>query len=234
MIKADWARFRDSAAMARKVAADVAFLITSAIRSRGVATLAVAGGKTPVPAFRALAGYKLDWSAVTLLPTDDRLVAVDDPLSNAGLIRAHFGATGAIVLTLVDGPVNDPAAAGRAANEKLQTLRWPLDLVWLGMGKDGHTASILPGPDFEATLDAPPTQYACGVVPNPLPKEAPVARVTLTPAALINTRTLILTISGDRKRAVAETALQRGSLSATAIGQVLASTDVPIRIYWSQ
>jgi 6-phosphogluconolactonase len=219
--------------MAAKVASEVASLVASAISSRGYAALAVAGGKTPIPALRALAEYELDWSAVTMLPTDDRLVAVNDPLSNAGLIRKLFDPTGAIVMTLVDDPASNPETAGRAANEKLQTLQWPLDLVWLGMGEDGHTASILHGPDFKAALDAPATQYACGVLPDPLPKEAPVARVTLTSTALVSTRALMLTISGDRKRAVAEEAIQQGSLSTTAIGQVLALTDVPIQIFWS-
>jgi 6-phosphogluconolactonase len=233
MIDANWTKFSDRAEMGRKVASDVASFIASATRSRGIANLALAGGKTPVPAFRALARHNLDWSAVTLLPTDDRLVSVNDPLSNAGLIRAHFGRTGTAMIALVDDWTNDAETAGRVANEKLQTLRWPLDLVWLGMGEDGHTASILRGPDFETALNAPRTQYACGVVPDPLPKEAPVARVTLTRAALVNTRLLMLTISGDRKRAVAETAMREGPLSPTAIGRVLAAADVPVRVFWS-
>jgi 6-phosphogluconolactonase len=233
MVRADWTKFGSMAEMATRVAAEVASLIKTAISSKGFATLAVAGGKTPVPALRELARYELDWSAVTMLPTDDRLVSVDDPLSNAGLIRNLFGPTGAIVLTLVDDPASSPAAAGRTANKRLQTLSWPLDLVWLGMGEDGHTASILRGPDFEAALDAPATQYACGVLPDPLPKEAPVDRVTLTSRALVNTRALMLTINGDRKRAVAEQAIHQGSQSTTAIGQVLALADVPIQIFWS-
>jgi 6-phosphogluconolactonase len=229
----EWRMFDDPAAMARRVADDVQSIIRSAIGVRGAAVIALPGGATPVPAFAELARRDLDWTLVTLLPTDDRLVPIGDPLSNAGLIRTHFGAAGASLLTLFDGE-QGVVAAGRSADRKLGTLRWPLDLVWLGMGEDGHTASILPGPDFEAALNGPGERRACGVIPDPLPPEAPVARVTLTREAIVDTRSLMLTITGDRKRAVAERAIEEGTRSSLAIGRVLASARVPVQIYWSR
>ena len=228
---ARWRRFDDAAAMAFQVADDVQSIIRSAIEARGSAFIALPGGGTPVPIFAELAAREIQWPLVTLLPTDDRLVPIDDPLSNAGLIRTWFGATGARLLTLFDGSGSGDDA-GRAADRKLRTLRWPLDLVWLGMGEDGHTASILPGPDFAAALSGRTTRLACGVTPDPLPAEAPVARVTLIRAALVATRSLILTITGEKKRAVAEQAIKDGSLSSLAIGRVLGSAPVSAEIYW--
>lgn len=217
--------------MASQVADDVQSIITSAIEAYGSAVLAIPGGKTPVPIFQELASRKLDWSRVTLLPTDDRLVPIDHPLSNAGLIRTYFGSTDAILLTLYeDGKGAD--AAGRSANKTLRALRWPLDLVWLGMGEDGHTASILPGPDFETALNGPSEHRACVVTPDPMPTEAAVARVTLKRRALVATRFLMLTITGDRKRAVAEQAIRDGAASILAIGRVLNSASVPTEIFW--
>jgi len=225
--------FDDAAAMAPRVADDVQAIMRSAIAARGSALVALPGGRTPVPIFAELARRELDWPLLTLLPTDDRLVPLGDPLSNAGLIRAHFGGTGARLLTLVDGST-DADEAGRSADEKLRAVRWPLDLVWLGMGKDGHTASILPGPDFDAALDGLPGRRACGVTPDPLPAEAPVARVTLTLPALVETRSLMLTINGEEKRAVAEQATEEGRSSKLAIGRVLASARGPLTIYSSR
>jgi 6-phosphogluconolactonase len=231
MFEGDWRKFDDREVMAQRVAAYVEALIRSAIAARGSATLALAGGETPVPAFRALAEADLPWSRITLLPTDDRLVAADDPLSNIGLIRRCFGATAATTKMLADVSDGDPVAAGDRANARLDSLDWPLDLVWLGIGEDGHTASILPGPDFETALTT--ERRACGVVPDPMPKDRAAMRVTLTRAALLSTRALIVTFTGARKAAVIEQAIAAGAGATTAIGRVLADASMSVVLFSS-
>ena len=144
MIEVEWWEHDDMAAMAEAVAGDIAFIIESALDARGDALVALPGGRTPEPIFERLAKAKLNWRRVTVVPTDDRLVPVDSPLSNAAMIARHFMPRGARVLPIgSDNP--DYKAAGRAADARLADLPWPPDLVWLGIGADGHTASIFPG-----------------------------------------------------------------------------------------
>jgi 6-phosphogluconolactonase len=101
------------------------------------------------------------------------------------------------------------------------------------MGTDGHTASIFAGPDLQDALDAPKARRAVGVMPDPLPPEAPVARVTLTRSAILSARTILITIAGQDKRDVLEQAIADGQSSKLPIGRVLAEVDQPIDIHWA-
>jgi 6-phosphogluconolactonase len=100
------------------------------------------------------------------------------------------------------------------------------------MGDDGHTASIFVGPDLEAALEAPGGTRAAGVLPDPLPREAPVARVTLTRGAILAARELVVTITGPLKMALLERALAEGQSSHLPIGRVLAGAQQPIHVHW--
>ncbi|SNS51905.1 6-phosphogluconolactonase [Sphingomonas laterariae] len=233
MIEAEWWEYDDADEMAEAVAGDVGFIIESALDARGQALIALPGGKSPAPIFAKLAAAKIKWKNVTIIPTDDRLVAVSDPLSNVATIAKTFLPLGARVLPIVSEAAADHHAAGKAADARLQELHWPPDLVWLGMGADGHTASIFPGPDLDEALNGPNARRAVGVMPDPLPKEAPVARVSLTRAAILSARTLLITVNGDAKRKVLEKAIEDGPLSSVPIGRVLADTELPIDIHWS-
>jgi 6-phosphogluconolactonase len=232
MIEAEWWEYDDVAELAEAVAGDVGFIIESAVEARNASLLALPGGKTPVPVFDKLARAKLPWKKVTIIPTDERLVAVQDELSNARLLASSFMKAGARVVP-IGGENDDVDAAGNIADARLQDLPWPPDLVWLGMGADGHTASIFDGPDLQKALDAPKARRAVGVRPEPLPAEAPFARVTLTRAALLSSRTLIITITGDEKRALLEQAIADGHSSRLPIGRVLAEAEQPIDIHWA-
>ena len=229
----EWWDYDDADEMAAAVAGDVQFIIESAIDARGAAVVALAGGKTPLPIYEKLAAAKLDWKRVTIVPGDDRLVPLGDPLSNVTAIGKVFIPRGARVIPLISATVADYKAAGRAADAILQDLHWPLDLCLLGVGGDGHCASIFPGPDFDEALNGPKERRATGVMPDPLPPEAPVARVTLSKAAIVSARALMIAVTGQAKREVLEQAIAQGASSNYPVGRVLADVELPVDIHWS-
>jgi 6-phosphogluconolactonase len=219
--------------MAAAVAGDIAFVIESAIDARGACVVALPGGKTPLPIYEKLAATKLDWKRVTIIPTDERIVPLGDPLSNITAIGKTFLSRGARVIPIVSEAAKDYKAAGKAADARLGDLHWPLDLCLLGVGSDGHTASIFPGPDYEEAIAGPRERRALGVMPDPLPAEAPVPRVTLSRAAIVSARALMLAVTGDEKRKVIEAAIAQGPSSRYPIGRVLADAELPVDIHWS-
>ncbi|HEY9553499.1 6-phosphogluconolactonase [Allosphingosinicella sp.] len=235
MDEVEWWEFDTPAEMAEQIAGDVAFVIESAVEAHGGARMALTGGRTPDVVYEALLKKEIDWSKVTLLPTDDRLVPLDDPLSNYAKLTGFFGKTGAEIVSLIDeAALGDYREAGRLGDARLARLDWPLDLVMLGVGPDGHTASIFPGPDLDRAIAGPRERRAVGVRPDPMPAEAPVERVTLTAEALASARAVMVVITGDEKRALVEKAIQEGPLSSSPIGRVVSEIDAAIDIFWSR
>lgn len=232
MIEAEWWEYDSLDELADAVAGDVAFIVDSAVEARNASLIAVPGGSTGPKIFPKLAAQQLPWKRVTVIPTDDRLVPMDNDLSNVREIARVFLPTGARVIPIAT-EIADYKLAGNSADARLQDLPWPPDLVWLGMGNDGHTASIFAGPDLQAALDAPKARRAIGVMPDPLPAEAPVARVTLTRAAILSARTVLITVTGQQKRELLERAIADGQSSKLPIGRVLAELDQPIDLHWA-
>jgi 6-phosphogluconolactonase len=231
MIEAEWWDYESIGELADAVAGDVGFIIDSAVEARNASLIAVPGGSTGPKIFPKLAAQQLPWKRVTIIPTDDRLAPMDSELSNVREIARTFLPVGARVVPIAT-EIDDYRLAGNSADARLQDLPWPPDLVWLGMGEDGHTASIFPGPDLQAALDAPKARRAIGVMPDPLPPEAPVARVTLTRAAILSARTILITVTGAKKRELLEGAIADGQSSKLPIGRVLAEVEQPIDIHW--
>ncbi len=191
-------------AMAHAVADEVEHAIAAGLAARGCALIAVAGGSTPEAAARMLFDRPLDWAHVTLTVGDDRWVDIDDELSNAGNLLAWVqdsaAAAPARVVQLVAAHLDLHEDADLANREFAKLGQF--DLVWAGMGGDGHVLSWFPGADLAAALDPASKRTVVAVTPDPLPEEAPVARLTLTLAAVAKARARLLMASGDQKRVV--------------------------------
>jgi len=231
MIEAEWWEYDSLDELADAVAGDVGFIVDSAVEARGASLVALPGGKTGPAIFPKLAAQQLPWKRVTIIPTDERLVPMNDERSNVRELARIFLPVGARVIPIA-ADIPDYKLAGNSADARLQDLPWPPDLVWLGVGEDGHAASIFAGPDLQDALDAPRARRAVGVMPDPLPDDAPVARVTLTRAAILSARTMLIAITGDKKREMLERAIADGQSSKLPIGRVLAEAEQPIDIHW--
>jgi len=234
MTEIEWWEYDDADEFAAAVAGDIQFVIESALDARGSAVIALAGGKTPFPAYQKLAQAKLDWKKVTIVPTDERVVPLGDALSNVTALAKIFLPKGARVMPIVPNASDDYKAAGRSADALMQDLHWPLDLCVLGMGADGHTASIFPGADFDEAMNGPKERRALGVMPDPLPKDAPVARVSLSRQGIVSARALMIAITGADKRKVLEQAIAEGASSPLPIGRVLADVELPVDVHWAE
>jgi 6-phosphogluconolactonase len=231
MIEVEWWEYDSLDELADAVAGDIGFIVDSAIDARNASLIAVPGGEPATAIVPKLAAQKLQWKRVAMIPTDERLVPMDDERSNVRSIARSFLPLGARVVPIA-AEISDYKLAGNSADARLQDLPWPPDLVWLGVGEDGHTASIFAGPDLQDALDAPRARRAVGVMPDPMPADAPVPRVTLTRAAILSARTLLIAITGQEKRELLEQAIADGQSSKLPIGRVLAEAEQPIDIHW--
>jgi len=226
-----WIDCPDFEALSERIVEAAAAIITTAVEERGAALLALPGGKTPVPILEALAARDLPWDKVTALPTDERLVADDSPLCNSVVLARCFGTRGARIVPL-NLDTKDVVAAAALMNTRIADLAFPMDLMWTGVGPDGHTASIIAGPDIERAFAAPDWRRIVGIVPDPPRPEAPVPRVTMTCATLFDTREAWVVITGEEKRALVEQGLREKERSSLPIGRVLAQADRPVTIWW--
>ena len=152
----------------------------------GTVAISVPGGSTPFPIFEELVKAPLDWERVAVWPGDDRIVPEDHEASNTGKIRAIFEPVGAQVVTLSEDAVPPHFA-----------------LCWMGMGGDGHIASLFPNTDPQ--VDDP--QAIRRLTPDPLPPEAPFDRITLSIPALLNSEAIMFVIRGDEKLGVLKAAM---------------------------
>ena len=218
------------------LAQDIAQRLAAAIALRGVAVLCVSGGKSPIALFEALRVQPIDWSRVRVTLTDERCVPCTHPDSNASLVRQHLlqdRASAAQFVPLVaeaHEPLPSPDVLARAASLALQAAG-RVDVLVLGMGADGHTASLFPqAPNLVEALD-PNNPEACVAIEPPA--SAPYARVTQTLAQLLRARHIVLPLSGADKLATLR--LARLSISNQyPISHVLHQTLTPVALWLNE
>ena len=174
----------------------------------GPVTITVPGGSTPFPIFEHLIERDIPFERLVVWPNDDRVVPSSHEASNSGRMRQLFEPVGADVV-------------GLSIMEAVPNF----DLTWLGMGADGHIASLFPNTDPQVDDD----QSMRRITPDPLPPEAPFDRVTLTMPALLRTREVMFVIKGEDKRAVFDAAAAGDD--SLPVGRFLKACDVPVTCF---
>lgn len=222
--------YANRAAATEAAAAAIERGLSDGLKQRARATFVATGGSSPGPVYERLGGARLDWARVVVTLSDERLVPPASEHSNERLVREHLmvGEPAKAHLVPLWSDTADPKAAARAAEPALKGMA-PFDAVLLGMGADGHIASLFPGsPALAQGLDLGSDRLALGV---PEPHGAPpLPRITLTLAALTDARDVIVLISGDAKKRVVERALAGEPLP---VGALLRQERAPVRILWS-
>ena len=169
------------------IAAWFAGRLRAALAQSPEIAVTVPGGSTPFPIFDLLAREDLPWQRISVWPGDDRIVEDDHPASNVGKIRTRLEPAGARIV-----PLTEDARPPHFA------------IAWLGMGGDGHVASLFPNTDPQAD-DSHPVRR---LTPDPLPPEAPFDRLSLTIPSLTDSDEIMFVIRGADKRAVFDAAVQ--------------------------
>ncbi len=219
--------FRTPALLAEGQALAVAEQLRGAIAARGAATLVVSGGRSPVAFFQNLVKQELDWSKVVVSLADERWVPVEHADSNAGLLKRYLlqGPAAKARFIGLYNPAANLEAAAEQADQFLAELP-PIDVLVLGMGDDGHTASLFPGsPNLAAALQEDGSRRVWPMMAPTVPRQ----RLSMSRALLASATNTLLAISGQSKLTTLNAALAGGNFATMPIRAFLQPT---LDIYW--
>ena len=222
----------DAASAALQSATCVAQRLRQGIAARGAAGLAVSGGRSPIAFFHELARQVLPWEKVSITLVDERWVPTDSEDSNENLVRKHLlvDAAAAAKFVPLKTAATSPQDALTEREARVRQMPWPLEVIVLGMGEDGHTASLFPGADNLVTaLDAAHSNLLIAIEPP----HADHRRISLTMRALLQAQCLVLLIQNVRKRNIYEMARTGADATRLPIAGVLNQRDIRMEVFWS-
>jgi 6-phosphogluconolactonase len=225
-------KFADNDALSGALSAQLAASLKAGIAARGRASLVVSGGKSPIRLFERLRAEDLDWSSVCIALADERWVEPCDAGSNEKLVRDVLlqGSAAAARFLGLKNAAPTPDLGAVSAWETFARVPRPFDAVVLGMGEDGHTASLFPGsPNLPRALN-PAAVAGCVGMWSPV---APHPRLSLNLSALLDSRRIVLSIGGTEKWRTYCTAADSGAVEDMPVRAVLRQRRTPVEVVWS-
>lgn len=228
--------YQEKTSLTQALADNIADRLQQAVSTRGAASLLVSGGRSPIELFKALSSRDLPWDRVWIALVDERWVAPDHADSNEALVRQYLlqGRAAAARFIGMKNSAPTPEAGAADCSRQLAEIPEPFDVVVLGMGDDGHTASLFPGAD-ELPLGLNRQSGLRTLAVNP--KHAPYPRMTYSLPALLNSHYLVLSLGGEAKWQVYRTASEAGdaaAIEAMPIRAFLFQDEVTLDVYWSR
>lgn len=224
-------QFPDLEAASEALANAVSGALSKQLAEGSQTTLAVSGGRTPTAFFRYLRDHEIAWERVTVTLVDDRWVDANHPDSNERLVRKELltGRAADARFVAMKTAASTPSAGQSEVDGLLRPLR-PFDIVVLGMGDDGHTASLFPGaPNLADALD--PASQATVVAIDP--PEAKHPRLSLTLSAILDSSTVLVLIAGQTKWETYRRARQPGPFDEFPIRALLGKTHPDVQVFWA-
>ncbi|MFW6027747.1 MAG: 6-phosphogluconolactonase [bacterium] len=228
--------YRDAQRLAETLARHIADRLAEEVEKDGLASLVVSGGSTPRPLFACLRDLPLPWSRITLTLADERWVSADAPESNERMVRMELlrnraAAAGFVGLKTAH---QTPEEGAEEAGARLRAIPRPFSAVVLGMGTDGHTASLFPGTEgLREALDPAGSRLVMAMRPKGGSGAAALPRMTMTLRALAHARFAVLHITGAEKRAVYEQALEGNDVFSMPVRAVLRGFRTPVEVWWA-
>ena len=234
-----WHQGADQQSLADNLAGELTVLINNAIADKGSAVIAFSGGSTPKPLFKALATHEIEWSKVIITLVDERWVPETHELSNAAFLKQYllndlpsevrfvplFQAADSVTASFPGVIANYCEATGSSTRDPRS-----FDIVILGMGGDGHTASFFPDADNVAELVNPQATEPLLSCVSP---STQVERITWSVPMLLNTDYLALHITGEAKKTVFEQACEAEDATELPIRCAIFQQIVPLNVYYA-
>ena len=229
--------FEDRPGLFAALAGDCQAHLVKALADNGAASLMVSGGSTPAPLYETLSRSDLDWSNVTVALVDERWVDSEHSASNEALIYRSLLINNARLASFV-GMKTQASTAAEGCSEtevRYQAVPKPFTVSVLGMGSDGHTASLFPHANGLSEALSAENQHLTAAI---MAKQSDVTgsnieRLSLTLTGLLQSEHLIVLLTGEEKLAVFRTAMAEGAVEDMPVRALLRQSKVPVELYWA-